>query len=165
MFTLAVASGGGMPLSDSLAPGKFLCPEADRLGPPRELQPLPVAGLVVVGPVPISDFPSLDGIGDPILFGVLDAPSHFQLSDLVRCRVAHLCCSLFRSCQRVLYHTPVPPSTLAVAVGVVPVVEPAGAVAGRLRLLSLHAVGLVGLTLGDASLVGVPSLASQFPVL
>ena len=51
------------------------------------------------------------------------------------------------------------------ATGVVPVVESAGAVAGRLRLLGLHAVGLVGLTLGDASLVGVPSLASQFPVL
>ena len=64
-----------------------------------------------------------------------------------------------------MYHTPGALSTLAMATGVVPVVESAGAVAGRLRLLGLHAVGLVGLTLGDASLVGVPAFASSFPVL
>ena len=55
--------------------------------------------------------------------------------------------------------------TLAVSVGVVPVVEPARSVASRLRLVGLHAVGLIGLALCNASLVGVPSFASSFPVL
>ena len=58
-----------------------------------------------------------------------------------------------------------PPSSLTVSVGVVPVVEPARSVASRLRLVGLHAVGLIGLALCNASLVGVPSFASSFPVL
>ena len=55
--------------------------------------------------------------------------------------------------------------TLAVSAGVVVVVEPARSVASRLRLVGLHAVGLIGLALCNASLVGVPSFASSFPVL
>ena len=94
MFTLAVASGDGMALSDPLAPSKFLCPEVDRLGPVCEVQPLHVAGLVVVGPVPLFDFASLDRIGDPVFLGIRDAPSHFQLSHLVHRCVTHCLFSL-----------------------------------------------------------------------
>ena len=68
-------------------------------------------------------------------------------------------------CEGVLYQTPRPPSSLTVSVGVVPVVEPARSVASRLRLVGFHTVGLVGLALCNASLVGVPSFASSFPVL